>query len=135
MVRIDVVYEGDLHAVASHEPSGCDLATDAPVDNRGRGESFSPTDLLAAAVGTCMLTVMGITARQEGWTIEGARVAVEKYMTTSPRRVSKLVLRFEMPAVPTAAARETLENTARTCPVAESIHPGIDLDVEFEWQP
>lgn len=135
MVRIDVVYEGELHAVANHGPSGCEVATDAPVDNRGRGESFSPTDLLSAAVGTCMLTVMGITAQEAGWEIAGARLAMEKHMETTPRRVVRLVLRFDMPTVPSAHARRTLESAARGCPVAQSIHPDIELDVEFAWQP
>ncbi len=135
MVRIDVVYEGDLRTVAVHGPSSSQLATDAPVDNRGRGESFSPTDLLATALGTCMFTLMGITAREEGWPIEGARLAIDKQMAAEPRRVGRLVLRFEMPGGLGPSAQETLERVARTCPVAQSIHPGIELEVEFAWQP
>jgi putative redox protein len=82
MVRIDVAYEGELHTACAHAPSGATVATDAPRDNHGRGESFSPTDLLATALGSCMLTVMGIAARRDGHAIEGARVVVEKHMTT-----------------------------------------------------
>ena len=97
MVKIDVAYEGDLHTTCRHGPSGRELETDAPVDNQGRGESFSPTDLLATALGTCTLTVMGIVARREGWKLEGARSRVEKHMVADPvRRVGRLVLHFEL---------------------------------------
>ena len=134
MVRIDSVYEGDLHTACHHLPSGSRLATDAPVDNEGRGESFSPTDLLTAALGSCMLTTMGIVARREGWKLDGAKLALEKHMAESPRRVSRVVLRFEMPAGLPAASRTVLERAARSCPVAESVHPDIDLDVRFGWE-
>lgn len=133
MVRIDVVYEGDLHTAAVHQPSGAELSTDAPVDNQGRGESYSPTDLLATAFGCCMMTIMGIVARREGWSLEGSRIAIEKHMKQEPRRVGKLVARFEMPGGFPDRARTVLENAARTCPVAKSIHPEIELDVRFSW--
>lgn len=133
MVRIDVVYEGDLHTASVHQPSSCEIATDAPVDNQGRGESFSPTDLLATAVGTCMLTVMGIAARERGWPIEGAGLAITKYMATTPRRVERLVLHFEMPTSLPPQAKQKLEQAARTCPVAQSIHPDIQLETNFTW--
>jgi putative redox protein len=134
MVRIDAVYEGDLHTSGHHIPSGARLSTDAPVDNQGRGESFSPTDLLTTALGSCMLTVMGIVARREGWALEGARLAMEKHMSEGPRRVSKVVLRFEMPAGLPPASHPVLEQAARSCPVAQSVHPGIDVNVHFEWE-
>ncbi len=133
MVRIDVVYEGDLHTTARHEPSGAALSTDAPVDNQGRGESYSPTDLLATAFACCMMTIMGIVARREGWALEGTKSAVEKHMQEDPRRVGRLVACFEMPKGLPEKARTVLENAARTCPVAKSIHPDIELDVTFEW--
>ena len=134
MVKIDVAYEGDLHTTCRHGPSGRELETDAPVDNQGRGESFSPTDLLATALGTCMLTVMGIVARREGWKLEGARSRVEKYMVADPvRRVGRLVLHFELPAGFAPAARATLEEAARTCPVKQSIHPEIETELVFDW--
>ena len=134
MVRIDVVYEGELHTACSHAPSGASVATDAPRDNHGRGESFSPTDLLATALGSCALTVMGIHARREGYALEGARVRVEKHMTTEPvRRVGRLVAHFDMPAgIPTHAQKE-LEQTALSCPVKESIHPAIAPEFDFRW--
>jgi len=133
MVRIDVVYEGELHASSVHLPSRVALETDAPVDNQGRGESFSPTDLLATSLATCMLTTMGIVAQREGWAIEGATAAVEKHMGAGPRRVARLFVGLSMPAGPSSEARTVLEDTARTCPVAQSIHPDIQLDLEFDW--
>ncbi|MFP6608421.1 MAG: OsmC family protein [Myxococcota bacterium] len=134
MVKIDVAYEGDLHTTCRHGPSGRELETDAPVDNQGRGESFSPTDLLATALGTCTLTVMGIVARREGWKLEGARSRVEKHMVADPvRRVGRLVLHFELPAGFAADARATLEEAARTCPVKQSIHPEIETELVFDW--
>ncbi|MBW2723688.1 MAG: OsmC family protein, partial [Deltaproteobacteria bacterium] len=114
-------------------PSRVALATDAPVDNQGRGESFSPTDLLATSLATCMLTTMGIVAQREGWAIEGATAAVEKHMGAGPRRVARLFVGLSMPAGPSSEARTVLEDTARTCPVAQSIHPDIQLDLEFDW--
>ena len=133
MVRIDVVYEGDLHTSSCHLPSGASVATDAPVDNQGRGESYSPTDLLASAMGSCMMTIMGIAARQHRWALEGMSVEIEKHMQEDPRRVSRLVLRFEMPTGLPEKAHSVLQNAARTCPVAKSIHPDIGLDVSFNW--
>ena len=90
MVRMEAVYEGDLHTSCRHGPSGAQLATDAPVDNQGRGESFSPTDLLVTALGSCMMTIMGIAARDRGWAMEGARVSPEKHMAEEPRRVARI---------------------------------------------
>lgn len=134
MVRIDVDYEGELHTVCRHEPSGATIATDAPKDNEGRGEAFSPTDLLAAAVGSCMLTVMGIQARRNGWAIEGAHVSVEKHMATAPaRRIGRLVVHFEMPKGVPEEAREVLERAARSCPVDRSLHQDLAVDASFHW--
>jgi len=133
MVRIDVDYEGDLHTHAVHGPSGAELSTDAPVDNQGRGESYSPTALLATAFGCCMMTIMGIVAQREGWALEGTRIEVEKHMKEEPRRVAKLVARFRVPSGLPEKAHTVLANAARTCPVAQSIHPDIELDVSFDW--
>jgi putative redox protein len=134
MVRIDVVYEGELHTACLHAPSGAAVATDAPRDNHGRGESFSPTDLLATALGSCTLTVMGIHAQREGHTLDGARVRVEKHMTVEPtRRVGRLVAHFDMPKGIPVEARASLEQAALTCPVKESIHPDIATEFEFRW--
>jgi len=134
MVEIDVVYEGDLHTRCRHDPSARELETDAPLDNQGRGESFSPTDLLATALGSCALTTMGIVARREGWDLDGARARVEKHMVADPvRRVGRLVVRFALPGGLDAEARATLERTAWTCPVKQSVHPEIEMDLAFEW--
>lgn len=134
MVRLDVTYEGELHATARHEPSGAEISTDAPKDNEGRGEAFSPTDLLAASVASCMLTVMGIVARRHGWALEGATAEVEKHMVTEPqRRVGRVVARFQMPAGIPEDARPILERSAHTCPVHRSLHPDVAVDLSFHW--
>lgn len=137
MVQIDVLYEGDLHTSARHAPSGATVATDAPVDNHGRGESFSPTDLLATGLGTCMATVMGIQARKHGWAIEDMKIRVVKTMTTTgPRRVARLDTRLEMPATTAGLddqARTALERAANTCPVRLSLLDAIEVPVEFVW--
>ena len=134
MVRIESVYEGGLRTSCAHEPSGAKLATDAPRDNEGRGESFSPTDLLATALGSCMLTVMGIVARRRGWPMEGARARVEKHMVTQPeRRVGRLVVEIDMPPGLPAESRAVLERTAHTCPVHRSLHPETQVEVRFQW--
>jgi putative redox protein len=133
-VRIEVHYEGELHTTATHAPSGAVLATDAPKDNEGKGESFSPTDLLATALGTCMLTVMGIYARRKGWELTGARVSVDKDMVADPvRRVGRLALRFEMPRGLPEESRKPLERAAHTCPVHQSLHPDVKIETLFSW--
>ena len=134
MVEIRVRYEGDLHCVAVHGPSNASFATDAPVDNQGRGESFSPTDLVATALGSCMLTTMGILAEREGWTLDGARARVEKHMVAEPsRRVGRLVVELSMPAGLPADSRAPLERAARGCPVRESLHPDVALELSIDW--
>jgi putative redox protein len=134
MVEIEVAYEGDLHTNCRHAPSQAMLSTDAPVDNQGRGESFSPTDLLATALGSCALTTMGIVAAREGWDLAGSSARVEKHMVADPaRRVGRLVVRFALPGGLDEAARETLEATAHGCPVMRSIHPQLETDLSFAW--
>ena len=134
MVEIEVVYQGELHTEAVHGPSGARVSTDAPVDNHGRGACFSPTDLVAGALGACMLTVMGILAAEKGWNLEGTRVRVEKHMVAEPkRRIGRLVVELSMPPGVPDEARLDLELAAFGCPVRESIHPAIDLDVCFDW--
>jgi putative redox protein len=133
VVEIQIHYEGDLHTRCTHGPSGRSLETDAPKDNEGRGESFSPTDLLATALGSCMLTVMGIYARRKGWKLDGARARVEKHMATAPvRRIGRLVVELDMPPLP-EESRAQLERVAHTCPVHQSLHPDVELDVRFRW--
>ena len=134
-VRIEVQYEGELHTEAVHGPSGARLETDAPKDNEGKGEAFSPTDLLATALGTCMLTVMGILARRKGWDMKGARASVDKDMVADPvRRIGRVGLRFEMPGSIPEDARKLLERAAHTCPVHQSLHPDVKLESTFVWR-
>src|SRR5579875_1826476 len=121
MVSIQMEYQGDLHCKAVHGPSGTELFTDAPKDNQGRGESFSPTDLVATALGTCILTTMAIMGRTLGLEIKGATATVEKEMTaTGPRRIAKLTTRIQMPAGFSEEDRVKLERAAHTCPVHRS---------------
>jgi len=134
MVEIGVVYEGGLRTMCEHAPSLARIHTDAPVDNRGRGESFSPTDLLATALASCMATTMGIRADDERWPFAGVRVRIEKHMEASPRRVSRLVVELELPAALDEAARAILEEIAWGCPVKQSIHPDIELDLRFRYE-
>ncbi|MCP3984129.1 MAG: OsmC family protein [bacterium] len=133
MVRVEIEYEGELHSSARH-PSGATLETDAPKDNEGRGEAFSPTDLLATALGSCILTVMGIVARRHEWPMQGATASVEKHMVADPeRRVGRLEVSIDLPAGIPESAREVLERTAHTCPVCNSLHPETKVDVTFHW--
>lgn len=134
MVKVTVEYRGDLHCVAKHGPSGAALETDAPVDNQGKGEAFSPTDLVGAALGSCMATIMGIYARANGIPLEGMRLEVTKEMTPSPpRRIARLATEIWMP--PGLARNAALEHAALTCPVHQSLHPDVEKPVQFHWQP
>lgn len=133
-VIIETTYDGDLQCTAVHGPTGHAIQTDAPPDNHGLGRYFSPTDLLAAAAGTCVLTVMAIAARARGWELRGARARVEKEMSAVPRRhIGRLGLTITLPASLDARARELLETTARTCPVAASLGTLTELALRFEY--
>ena len=133
MVDIKISYEGELHCDATHGPSGSRLQTDAPIDNRGRGETFSPTDLVATAAGTCMATIMGIYADRHAIDLTGMTVSVQKTMRTEPRRIAKLTAVFEMPKALEERHRQGLRNAALSCPVHQSIHPDVETPVEFHW--
>ena len=133
MVQIDTEYLGDLHCEAEHGPSGVTLTTDAPEDNHGRGESFSPTDLVATALGTCIATILGIQADKHGLDLEGIEITVEKEMAADPRRIDTLRTEVRMPTALDAPMRTRLERAARHCPVDESIHPDIDAPIRFRW--
>ncbi len=133
-VQIQVAYEGDLHCSAVHGPSASTLSTDAPADNQGRAETFSPTDLVATALGSCLLTIMGIYARPRNIRIEGARASVEKEMTkTPPRRIARLTVHLTLPATLTDKQRGGLVQAARACPVAASLHPDVEVVLNFEY--
>ena len=117
-----------------HGPSGNDLGTDAPVDNNGRGETFSPTDLVATALGTCMATVIGIVAQRKELELEGMTVKVEKHMSTDmPRRIVKLPVEINMPLDAEHKHRNLIENAALTCPVHQSVHPDIEIPITWNW--
>ena len=134
MVTIQLEYEGDLHSKAVHGPSGTELKTDAPKDNQGRGESFSPTDLTATSLGSCILTTMGILARRLNLDMAGATAVVEKEMTSSaPRKIQRLTVRVKMPHGFGEQDRLKLERAAHTCPVSKSLHPDVEQVVEFSW--
>lgn len=138
-VEIDVVYEGQLHCSATHGPSKTKLATDAPKDNMGKGESFSPTDLVATALGTCIVTTMGIVAQRNNLDLSGTAVHVEKHMITEPvRRIGRLPVTLTVPkaqaAKLSATDRQKLENAAKHCPVHASLHPDIDAPIQFVYQ-
>lgn len=134
MVEINITYEGDLHCRAVHGPSGVVIETDAPVDNQGKGESFSPTDLLATSLGVCNLTLMGIYARGHNIDMDGTKVRVEKHMTKEkPRKVERLVVEMDLPSGIPVDRREALEHAARTCPVSLSISPEITVDLSFNY--
>ncbi len=135
MIEINVAYEGDLQCLAVHGPSGVTLRTEAPVDNGGRGESFSPTDLVATALATCMATVIGIVARRKGLDVKGLTVRVEKHMSTdTPRRIVRLPVEIRLSLPPDHPDRALLEATAQGCPVHQSVHPDIDKPILWHWE-
>jgi putative redox protein len=134
MVQIDVTYQGGLRCRAVHGPSGTELVTDAPVDNHGKGESFSPTDLVATALGVCIPTIMGIVAEREKIDLTGLRVTVQKTMSAEPpRRIAKLTTRIVMPKGLTEQQRTKLEKVAHTCPVHQTLQGKVDMPIEFVY--
>jgi putative redox protein len=137
-VTVEIAYQGDLNCEAVHGPSQHRLTTNAPVDNGGRGAAFSPTDLVATALGTCLVTVMGIVAERHQLDLSGTRVHVVKEMTSTPlRRIGALTATISIPkgAALTAADRALLERTADCCPVRQSLHPDVNVTMNFEYGP
>ena len=135
MVEIKLTYEGDLHCSAIHIPSGDTLVTDAPVDNNGRGQAFSPTDLVATGLAACVATLIGIVAKRKQLAVEGMSVVARKFMSAEPpRRISRLELDIAVPLPANHPDRPILENAAHTCPVKHSIHPDIELIMNWTWQ-
>ncbi|HEY1210035.1 MAG TPA: OsmC family protein [Terracidiphilus sp.] len=135
-VEINIAYEGGLHCSAVHGPSRQSLTTDAPVDNGGKGATFSPTDLVATAMGTCMVTIMGLVAQRNNLNIHGLQVQVLKEMTADPvRRIGSLKTRLVFPRgkLLAAADRAKLEAAAKACPVKQSLHPDVKTPVEFVY--
>jgi len=130
-----ILYEGNLRTVATHLQSGTVIETDAPTDNQGKGERFSPTDLVATALGNCMLTIMGIKARDMQLDLQNTVIDITKNMVANPRRIGeiKVVINFPENLQANDKQRTILENAALTCPVFESLHPDLKKDVEFKW--
>jgi putative redox protein len=131
-----VTYESNLRTTCLHLQSGSAIETDAPTDNKGKGERFSPTDLIATGLGACMITTMGIKAETMNIVLDGAKVEVTKVMVSDPRRIGKIIAHVTMPAglIVDEKTKEILERVARTCPVERSLHPDVVLDIAFNWQ-
>jgi uncharacterized OsmC-like protein len=135
MVNVSIKYTGDLHCDATHGPSHARLATDAPTDNKGKGEAFSPTDLVATALGTCMSTIMGMKAEELGVNLKGMTVGVRKEMSKdAPRRIVGLPSEVHIPLPASSPHREALEQAALNCPVHKSLPPEISRPTKFFWE-
>ncbi|NJB37555.1 MULTISPECIES: OsmC family protein [Flavobacteriaceae] len=128
-----VTYTGDLRTTCEHLRSGAEFVTDAPTDNNGLGQAFSPTDTIATGLASCMLTVMGIKARDMGIDLAGSTANVAKYMDSNPRRISKIEVELSLRGVQEQKQRTILERTAETCPVHYSLHPDIEKVITFNW--
>lgn len=135
MVKMKITYQGEKHCELVHGPSQSKIETDAPKDNMGKGERFSPTDLMGAALGSCILTTMAIIAERDKMNInlENATAEVEKVMANNPRRIESLIVKINLPKSLTADQRTKLEEIAHTCPVHRSLHPEMKIPVSFEY--
>lgn len=135
MITIETKYLGDLRTENIHVQSGAKIITDAPCDNRGKGQSFSPTDLLATALGNCIMTIMGIKAMDNGIDLTGTRLEMTKIMASDPRRVSEVIVEFFFPhdKTYTAAEKSLVESVAGTSPVPLSLHPELKQTIRFNW--
>ena len=132
MTRIDSTYQGQLRCQCIHGPSGTHLETDAPTDNQGKGERFSPTDLVATALSTCILTILGITAERHGWPLEGTTARVDKTMTSSGvRRIALLEVWIQLPAGLSPEQRQRLILAGETCPVKESLEGAVPMRLHW----
>lgn len=128
------IYTGDLRTKATHLQSGSELITDAPPDNQGKGEAFSPTDLVATALGSCMMTIMGIAARNHGFNVDGTQLRITKIMRSDPRRIGEIVIDIDFPdIVYTGKQKKILRTCADTCPVALSLHPDVKQTVRLNF--
>ncbi|MCB0348583.1 MAG: OsmC family protein [Bdellovibrionales bacterium] len=131
MVTMNAVYTGEKHCDISHGPSGSIISTDAPKDNQGKGEAFSPTDLVGAALATCILTTIGILADRDNFSIIGSTANVSKEMSAHPRKIASLPVELHLPKNLTDIQRKKCENAAHTCPVHRSLHPDVKADIHF----
>ena len=128
-----VTYLGELRTTCEHLKSGNEFITDAPTDNNGLGRAFSPTDTVATGLGSCMITVMGIKARDLGVDLKGSTVNVTKHMASNPRRISKIEITMALPANVSEKNQKILERTGNSCPVHHSLHPDIEKEITFNW--
>ena len=134
METIRTIYKGNLRTEALHVKSGQIIITDAPIDNQGKGEAFSPTDLLSASLGSCMLTVMGIAARTHHIDMDGAAIGITKLMASNPRKVSEIIIEFKIQGKNYSDKEKViLEKAALTCPVALSLNPDIKQTIHFSY--
>jgi putative redox protein len=133
MVEMKGQYLGEKRCEAIHGPSGNTLATDAPKDNNGRGEAFSPTDLVGTALATCILTTLAIVAERDGKDLKGSTFRVTKVMNPNPRKIAELKVYLDLPAQFSPEYRKKLEQIALTCPVHRSLHPDVQMPIEFNW--
>ena len=134
MVEIHVEYQGDFLCKLRHGPSGTEVTTDPPTDNQGKGRSFSPTDMIAGALGSCMVTTIAMVAQRRGWDVTGIRARVVKQMTNQPvRRIARLQVTIAFPRAFDQEQRELLERAAKACPVHHCLHPEIETPVEFVY--
>lgn len=128
-----VVYNGNLRTTCTHQKSNDTFITDAPVDNNGLGEAFSPTDTVATALGSCMLTIMGIKAKEMNIALQGSTATINKIMASNPRRIATIEVTLILPKNITAKNRTILERAANSCPVHHSLHPSIKKVIHYNW--
>lgn len=133
MVKCNVIYQGGLHCELQHEPSGAKVCSDAPVDNHGKGESFSPTDLMCSAMAACMATIMGIYAEKEGLNLEGASIEVGKIMSANPRRIARIETTITLPLPADTPHKAALEDCVLGSPAMRSLHPNIEVPITWNW--
>lgn len=133
MAIISTSYLGDLRTEITHVQSGSKVFTDAPTDNNGKGESISPTDMVAAALGSCMLTLMALAARRMGIELKGTRVDIDKVMASDPRRIAEIRLDFHFPEEYDDKSRKIIERAGETCPVGKSLHPDLKQVITYHY--
>lgn len=135
METVHTIYRGDLRTIAVHLQSGSEIITDAPADNQGKGEAFSPTDMVATALGSCMMTIMGIAARTHEFDVDGTELSITKIMQSNPRRIGEIVVNIDFPPVAyTEKQKKILQVCAETCPVALSLHPDVKQTVRLNYK-
>lgn len=133
MVKCTIEYKNDLRCELQHEPSGATVSTDAPVDNRGKGESFSPTDLMCAAMAACMETIMGIYAEDNKLDLSGTRITVGKVMSANPRRIARIETEITVPLPADTVHKQALNDCVSGSPAMRSLHPDIEVPIVWNW--